>query len=393
MQRLDPFADLDKVKNNLVAPREVVSRAMNVIEAHDKRHLLPGDRGEEATRKANEVPGAAKLMLMTGSDEYIEAFRDYLNDPMGDGQIAGPRCSRARPRRVSASVRARPHDRDHDSGTTNPYRRIAEVKQTTTNAWQGVNSAGVGVAWLAEGVQAADTGSAVGQIQIFVKKAAAWVTGLSRPWPTRTSRPAPDAARRRQGHPGGAGVRAGHRRPPAERRAAARRHHRARHRAAGRRGHVGTAGGAIGGPRRADVYNLNAALGPRFRLSPNVAWVANITTINKIRGLDVYGGSSFWANLGADQPDRLLDKPILESPSLLAAGTGGGTAIGSAVAVFGDLSKFYIVDRLGDDHAVRPAAEGHRHRQHPDRHARLVLLLARWLGVATSNAFRLICNS
>ena len=51
------------------------------------------------------------------------------------------------------------------------------MKTTTSNAWQGVSSAGVGMAWLAEGSAAADSGSAVGQIQIIPQKAASWVTG------------------------------------------------------------------------------------------------------------------------------------------------------------------------------------------------------------------------
>ena len=50
--------------------------------------------------------------------------------------------------------------------------------QTTSNAWQGVNSAGVVSAFIDEGVVSTDSFSnGVGQIQIYVKKAAAWVFG------------------------------------------------------------------------------------------------------------------------------------------------------------------------------------------------------------------------
>jgi len=98
------------------------------------------------------------------------------------------------------------------------------------------------------------------------------------------------------------------------------------------------------------VYNLEAALGPRFRMSQSVGFAANITTINKIRAASPSGaGSSFWATLGDGTPSRLLNHVIEESPSLTSsAGTGtasSGTA--SAQAVFGAWDNFYIVDRIG----------------------------------------------
>ena len=50
----------------------------------------------------------------------------------------------------------------------------------------------------------------------------------------------------------------------------------------------------------ADVYAIHAALPPRFRNSPNCAWVANVAQINRTRALDTAGGASFWTNLGKD---------------------------------------------------------------------------------------------
>ena len=63
------------------------------------------------------------------------------------------------------------------NGSTNPYRQLASVKQTTSNAWQGVNSAGVTAALLAEATAASDASPTIGQIQIFPQKFAAWVFG------------------------------------------------------------------------------------------------------------------------------------------------------------------------------------------------------------------------
>jgi HK97 family phage major capsid protein len=117
---------------------------------------------------------------------------------------------------------------------------------------------------------------------------------------------------------------------------------------------MGTATGAlIGTAAAADVYNLQAALPPRFRMDPSCGWVANLTNINKIRALDQYGGSSFWANLGPDTPERLLGKPIYESSSITNS-TAGSTASGSAPLVFGAWSNFMIVDRVGTSMLYEP---------------------------------------
>ena len=87
MARLDPFADMDAVRDGRVKHADLIARAQNIIENHDKRGLLFGDRGEECTRKAQQ-PQIARHMLLTGSDDYVEAFRDYLNNPLAAVEIA-----------------------------------------------------------------------------------------------------------------------------------------------------------------------------------------------------------------------------------------------------------------------------------------------------------------
>lgn len=395
MQRLDPFADMEAVRDGRVRSGDMIARAQNVIEMHDKRHLLPGDNGETAARSA-QSPSIARHMLLTGSDDYIEAFRAYLNDPMGEGQLS-------RTQLLTSSATAGyllPYVLDtqivlSNSGSSNPYRRIASVKQTTSNAWQGVSSAGVGVAWLAEGSQASDSGSAVSQIQIIPQKAAAWVTGSFEamsdtdyasqlPGLLDDAKYVLEEQAFALGTGGTTGPNAGQ---PLGIAMALTGTQRVVPTA------PGTAGGAFFGTAGvADVYNLNAALGPRFRLSDSVGWVANITTINRIRSLDNYGGSSFWANLNGDQPERLLNKGIYESPSLLSPGTGGGTAVGSAVAVFGDFSKMYIVDRIGSTMLFDPMLKGAGTGNIPTGTQGWFYYWRVGAGVATANAFRWLSN-
>lgn len=396
MQRMDPFADMDAIREGRVRGDEMVARAQNMLEADDKRHLLPGDRGETASHKA-QSPSIARHMLQTGSPEYLAAFRNYLNNPIGYGELARTALTTG----TATAGFLLPYVLDtsiilSNSGSVNPYRRISRVENTTANAWQGVSGAGVGVAWVDEGTQATDTGSAVGQVQIITSKAAAWVTGsfeLMSDTDYASQLPglladAKDiaeeavfalgtgaAAGPNTGQPQGVamGLTATQRITPAA---------------------VGTAGGSFYGTAGvADVYNLNGGLGPRFRLSPNVAWVANIATINRIRSLDQYGGSSFWVNLNQDQPERLLGKPVYESPSLISIGTGGGTAVGSATAIFGDFSKYIIVDRVGTTMLFDPLLKSTGTPNIPSGTQGWFYFWRVGAKVAVPNAFRWIGNS
>jgi HK97 family phage major capsid protein len=244
-----------------------------------------------------------------------------------------------------------------NNSSANPYRRIAKVITINTNAWQGVNSAGVNAQWLNETVTAADASPTVGQIQIFAKKAAAWVYGTfealdDTDFGTQLPSLLADGKDRLEEGAfatgtGVTGVQTGSPRGALVAISAT---------GTGSRvlSTMGTATGAlIGTAAAADVYNLQAALPPRFRGDPSCGWVANLTNINKIRALDQYGGSSFWANLGPDTPERLLGKPIYESSSITNS-TAGSTASGSCPLVFGAWSNFMIVDRVGTSMLYEP---------------------------------------
>ena len=229
-------------------------------------------------------------------------------------------------------------------GTTNPYRMIGSVKQITTNAYQGVNSAGVQAAYLDEAATAG-TGNyqGVGQVQIGVKKAAAWVygsleanedTNFADQLP-RLIQDAKDVLEEENFAvgTGGTALNAG---VPLGIAAAL---------GTAQRVAPGTTGTIAAG----DVYDLEAALGARFRRLQSVGCVSNITNINKVRAaLPSGAGSSFWATLGDGTPSRLLNHRIEESPSITVAATGSassGTA--AATLVFGAWDNFLVVDRIG----------------------------------------------
>src|SRR5262249_51374757 len=64
-----------------------------------------------------------------------------------------------------------------NTGSANPWRRISNIKQTTNNTWNSVNSAGPNAAWLTEGTIVTDITPTVGNIVVTPQKAAAWVFG------------------------------------------------------------------------------------------------------------------------------------------------------------------------------------------------------------------------
>jgi HK97 family phage major capsid protein len=366
MNRLDPFGDLDKVRDGLVRGSDMVARSLSVIEMHAKRGILLPERAEEATRKMVSDPMIARHALLTGHDEYVEAFRAYLNDPMGEGLRAAQRSLTLG---TASGGFLLPYVLDPtivltSDGSVNPYRAMAEVKQTTSNAWQGVNSAGVQMGWLDESGQATDNTPTAGQIQIFPKKAAAWViasfesnadTNFADQLP-RLLGDAKDILEETAFARGTGGVgNAGQPQGVLNGLGTAQRVLAGGSAVAAFTGTAGS-GGAQGGGL-ADIMALNGALGPRFRMGDSVGWVMNITNINRIRSLDQYGGGAFWANIGQGQPASLLDKQIRESPSLTQT-PGTGTGIVAASAVFGDWSKFYIVDRIGSTMLFDPLLKG-----------------------------------
>jgi HK97 family phage major capsid protein len=346
MTRRDPFDNLPAVRQGMITSDDAIARASNAIEAHDKRGLLPDHRGEAATQSAQN-PAIARHVLLHGHDEYYDAFRAYLDDPTGPGlQRAAGALSLAN----AQGGFLLPYFLDPTivittDGTTNPYRRLANVKQITTNAYHGVNSAGVQAAYLDE---AASAGTAayqgVGQVNVFVKKAAAWIYGsLEANEDTNFADQLPRLLQdgkdilEETNFAAGTGANTDNTGTP---------NGIAHALGTAQVVHPATSGAITAG----DVYNLEAALGARFRMSQSVGFVANISTINKIRNASPSGaGSSFWATLGDGTPSRLLNHVIEESPSItVTAGTGtGSSGTGNSLVVFGAWDNFLIVDRIG----------------------------------------------
>jgi HK97 family phage major capsid protein len=162
-------------------------------------------------------------------------------------------------------------------------------QQTTSNTWNGVTSAGVNAAWLAESTEVTDNTPTVGNIVITPQKAAGWVFGSYEVLQdTDFAGELPgllaDARDRLEEAAFATGTGTGQ---PKGVITAATTTVTA----------TGVATYAIG-----DIYNLQAALPARFRNSAAAAIVMALPTINRTRQFDTAGGSSFWTNWAAVLP-------------------------------------------------------------------------------------------
>ena len=340
----DPYDNMEAVRSKVITRGELRERALDAIEIEANRGTLAHDFAEEATRKAQEQffgqANIARHILMTGSEEYQESFRRYLEDPQGEAQRTALSLTSANGGYLLPFV-LDPTIILTNSGSANPWRRISNVKQTTSNTWNGVNSAGVTAAWLTEGTITTDTTPTVGNIVVTPAKAAAWVFGSyevleDTDFGQQLPRLLADAKDRLEEAAFATGAGSG-----------------------------GVPQGVVNGATTvvttgtttvialADIYAVQAALPPRFRNAPGCAWAANVSIINKIRQLDTAGGASFWTNLGKGQPETVLGAPIYESTTMTSS-----VASNSLEAIFGDFGQFLIVDRVGVSMVYEPLVKG-----------------------------------
>jgi HK97 family phage major capsid protein len=98
--------------------------------------------------------------------------------------------------------------------------------------------------------------------------------------------------------------------------------------------------GAGGTFTLANLYALAGALPPRYR--PRGRFMADLLIANLTRQFDTAGGAALWTTLGEDTPERLLGKPFHE-----ASGMPDVTTVGNKFFLYGDFSRFIIVDRIG----------------------------------------------
>ena len=351
--RKDPFADLDSVRTGIAAPTEVRSRAVSAIEQYSKRSdhwALNHDGAENATRMVEKMgtkfgTAVARQMLVTGAPEYLAAFESYLTDPGGFSTRAALSLTPANggylvPFTLDPTIILT------NAGSANPYRQYATIKTTATNNWNGVTSAGVSAEWTAEGIEAADATPTVGQLQITPQKADAYLFGsfevlsdsdIGQQLPELLA----DAKDRLEESAFAVGTGTGQPWGIMARGTSQNR-----------------AGTAATGPQATDVYSLMASLPARWR-GPGArnVWMANLTTINTLRNVASFTGSTTSIVNDSGPTPTLLGKPLLESTSIV-----GTFTTGNKVLAFLDARQYYIVDRVGMSVVYDPIVLGSNRR-------------------------------
>ncbi|WP_405994967.1 phage major capsid protein [Streptomyces sp. NBC_00986] len=362
--RGNPYEDLDRVRGANLTDRatkaDLRSRALYAVELAAEE--LSEDQQERVERlvRGDRRGRIAQHLLLTGSEDYMRAFEALLSNGgnpalLEDDEAAAYKLAEAHRRAMTLTDSAGgflvPFTLDPtiiltNAGSANPFRQVSTIKTITTDTWNGVSSAGVTAEWLAESNQAADASPAFAQPSITPKKAAAWVQGSfevlsDSGFGAEVGPLLADAKDRLEATAFALGN--GSTQPKG----------------------VVTAVSAVSGSvvnsastdtyAVADVYAVEQALPPRYRLTSSPSWMANKTIINKTRQFDTAGGSSFWANLGMGQPEQLLGAPIYEASAM--DGVINASAENYSL-LLGDFRNFYIVDRVGMTMVYEPLVKG-----------------------------------
>lgn len=359
MRRVNPFDDMDGIRSGLISPPQVRSRAAAAVEQFSKRNDVWGlesSGAEEVTRKIHKLgekfgTAFSRQILTTGAPEYLAAFEQYINDPSGYSGRAAMSLTAANggflvPFTLDPTIILT------NAGSANPYRRLATVKTTTTNDWNGVTSAGVSAEWTAEGIEAADASPTVGQLKITPQKADAYLFGSyevlgDSDFASQLPGLLSDAKDRLEEAAFAVGTGTGQPWGIVPRATVTN----------------GAAGTAASGPTAASVYSLIGALPARWRgPTARLAWLSNLTAINTLRNTPKFTGST--ESIVVDGPDgiggfesRMLGVPYLESTSVV--GTYANLA---KVLVLADMSQYYIVDRIGMSVVYDPLVLGTNRR-------------------------------
>ena len=337
---VDPFDNQEILFRSLMGDvllnaSDTISRAQYAIDdaprhvndaAKERMHELLGLDNKHAS-------SIARHMLLTGSPQYHDEFRDYVKSR---GTMVGDAMRTAMSLSDDAGGYLVPFTLDPtiiltNAGIQDPLRQISTIKTITTDNWNGVTSAGVSAEWLAEGAEAADASPTFGQPTITPQKAAAWVFGsyevlADSGFATELGRLLADAKTRLEGAAFATGNTVG--RPYGVVTGVA----------------AVTASIVTSSTVNAyavdEVYRVSDALRPRD--AAMASWIGNKKIFSLTRQFDTSGGSAFWANLGMGVPNQLLGQPIYEASTMT-----GVVSTSANILLAGNFSEFYIVDRVG----------------------------------------------
>jgi HK97 family phage major capsid protein len=384
----DNIYDLSTVQRSFDNPsvegRELRERAMRSLEGFSPKHP---DADREGTQRNvqdlldgdKEDGRFARYVLATSSPAYSRAFGKYLKQqPFSREEQAAMEAVQHAERALSLAAGsggyAVPFELDPtilntSSGVVNPIRAISRVERITTDEWRGIASTGITATYEAEATETTDNAPTLTQPTVSTEKAQAFVPfsiEIDQDWGgmrsemanlLQDSKDTLEAAKFATGtgtnEPFGVLT-----------------------------GTTTTVNAAAGQTfTLANLYSLIASLPPRYRARG--VFVGDLQILNRIRQFDTVGSSAaIWVDsLQDDVSSRLLGKPVYEGSEFPDA-----PATAAKFLVFGDFSRYLIVDRIGLSVEVIPHLMGANRRPTGQRG-----LYAYWRNgakVLDANAFR-----
>ena len=347
----DPF-DLNDLRWNTPAS-ELRGRAKTAVE--EVESYMSDDQKEAVSQKLSKVDDPRgiipNLVIRTGSDDYRKAFQKAMAGRQDlwthDERTAVASLEEYRTAMSltgSAGGFAVPFTLDPtliltNAGTNNPIRQVARSVSITTDAWNGLSSAGATAEWLDENAEAADASPTFAQPNIPVYKGSAFVQGsieISQDYQAIESdigMVIADAKDRLEGTAFISG--AGTTEPTGIITALD-----------GGASEVADSG-SEGTMQVSDVYRVQEALPPRYRTG--AVWLAELSTINTIRQFATANNyHGFLTDLAGDTPPVMLGRRLYESSDMDAfADIDTGATEDNHVLLYGNFDNYVIVDRIG----------------------------------------------
>jgi HK97 family phage major capsid protein len=399
--RGEDIFDLSTVRSSVTDPfqqgHELRDRALRAVET---AHIAEVDHFDDAARSKARVEGLlkktdspdgrfARYILAVGSPSYKRAFTKYLatgDASMMDRQeqsawTTGQMAYRAMNLTAANGGYAVPFELDTtilntNNGVINPVRGLARVKQTTVDEWRGITSTGITASYVAEATESTDNSPTLAQPVVSTERAHAFVPfsiEIGMDWNslqddmTELFRDAKDVLEATKFVVG-----SGTNEPFGV--------------LTGTTTTVAAAAGLT--VTLSNLYALKNALPPRYRNSGRAAFLANVGILDRFRQFDTVGSqTAVWADgLQVGTPSRLLGYPVYEASEI------SGTITNAVkMAVFGDFSRYMILDRVGLTVEVLPHLLGANRRPTGERG-----LYAYWRNgakVLDANAFRALTGT
>jgi HK97 family phage major capsid protein len=395
--RGEDIFDLSTVRASISSPemqkQELRDRAIRAVEQSRPKHpdidpdKAKGNVERLIDEKDTEDGRFSRYILATGSPAYRRAFGKYLSRGNENGMTReeqsawhlGQSAERALSLTGASGGFAVPFDLDPtilntSNGVVNPIRQLARVQQITTDEWRGVSSAGITASYAAEATETTDNAPTLVQPTVSTEKAQAFVPfsiEVGQDWNGLQSEMATLLADAKDTLEAGKFIAGTGTNEPFGV-------------AVGTTTTVAAATGLT--MTLANLYSLIASLPPRYRARG--AFVGDLEILNRIRQFDTVGSSAaIWVDsLQDDVPARLLGKPVYEASEM------PGTIVNAAkILIFGDFSRYLIVDRVGLTIEVIPHLMGANRRPTGERG-----IYAYWRNgakVLDANAFRALTGT